>query len=83
VGPGCRQPRGKKKKRRRHAPLREGLGGPLGRKGGKVLFPFFFFFFKHISNQTISTQIQIKSFQTFSQDFINLLDLTQATKNQA
>jgi hypothetical protein len=44
---------------------------------------FFFFFFKLFSNQTFSTQIQTKTFQTFSQHFINLLYITQATKNHA
>jgi hypothetical protein len=75
---------GKKEKRRRRGPLREGFGGPLGRKRGKVLFPFFSFSFSNsFQIKPFSTQIQIKSFQTFPQHFINLLDLTQATKKHA
>jgi hypothetical protein len=76
-----------KKRRWGRGPLRGRLrwaGGPLGGIGrGEVFsfFPFSFsnsfqinFFFNSNSNKT---------FQTFSQNFINLLYLTQATKNHA
>jgi hypothetical protein len=49
----------------------------------RSFFFFFSFFFKLFSNQTFSTQIQTKTFKTFSQHFITLLDLTQETKNHA
>jgi hypothetical protein len=64
-------------------------GGPLreierwaGWAKREVRSFFFFCLFQTFSNQTFSTQIH-KTFQTFSQSFINLLDLTQATKNHA
>jgi hypothetical protein len=43
-------------------------------------FLCFFFFF---SNSNFSFQIQTKILQTFSQNFINFLNFTQATKNSA
>jgi hypothetical protein len=60
----------------------DGPVGRLGQKGREVLFPLFSLF-KLFSNQTFSTQIQSKHFKLFSQNFINLLDLTQATINHA
>jgi hypothetical protein len=59
--------------------------GPAGLERYEVRFSFFFFFFffKLFLNQTFSTQNQTKTFQTFSEHFISLLDLTQATKNDA
>jgi hypothetical protein len=80
--------RGKKKKRR-GAGLFAGEGvGPVGRCGlkgeGEVSFPFFFFlFFQTLFKINLFNSNSNKTFQTFSQNFINLLDLTQATKNHA
>jgi hypothetical protein len=50
---------------------------PAGAKGGEILF------FKLFSNQIFSIQIKTKTLQTFSQNFINFLNFTQATKIHA
>jgi hypothetical protein len=72
---------GKRKEERetRAAAAKGGMGrwAAEPKEQGEVLF------LKSFSNQTISIQIQIKYFQTFSQHFINFLDFTQATKNHA
>jgi hypothetical protein len=76
----------RKKKRRggsvgRCGKLDDGPAGRLGRKVGRVSFSFFllFFFFKSI----FSFQIHTKILLNFSQNFIILLEATQATKNHA
>jgi hypothetical protein len=84
--------------RQRHREKEKG-GGEVGRcgdgemgmwagwvgKGGEVLFYFFFFF--PFSNsfkiRTFFNSNSFKIFQTFSQNFINSLNLIQATKNHA
>jgi hypothetical protein len=51
---------------------------------GEVLFCFCFFsVFKLFSNSNHFNSNSFQTFQTFSQNFINLLDLSQATKNHA
>jgi hypothetical protein len=60
-----------------------GIDGPAGRLGQKedeVSFPFSFFSFKTLFK---FKTFQLKTFQTFSQNFIKFLNLTQATKNHA
>jgi hypothetical protein len=72
----------KEKGRRRWAAAGEGEVGRWDgwvEKGHEVLF--FFSFFKLFSNSNLFNSNSSKTFQTFSQNFIHLLDLTQATKN--
>jgi hypothetical protein len=86
VGPACQRPRGKRKEERAGEPLREierWAVGRLGQKGGEVLFFFFFSLFQTLFKSNLFNSNSNKTFQTFSQSFINLLDLTQATKNHA
>jgi hypothetical protein len=76
------------KERKRRAGRRAAAGGdvgPMGRcglKGTETRFSFFLFFFQTQLKPTFKLKIY-KPFQTFSQNFINFLDLTQATKNHA
>jgi hypothetical protein len=49
-------------------------------EGGEVLFLFFFSFSNSFKIQTFSTQISFKISQTFSKNFVDFLNLTQATK---
>jgi hypothetical protein len=72
-----------KRKAGRRAAAGEGswAGGPTGQNEGEVLFPFFLF--QTLLKLNLFNSNSIKTFQTFSQNFINLLDLTQATKNHA
>jgi hypothetical protein len=57
---------------------------PVGPKGKKVSFLFFFsFLFQTFLKSNFSFQIQTKFFQTFHKNFINFLEATQATKNHA
>jgi hypothetical protein len=58
-------------------------GRPAGPKGKEVPLFFSFFFFKPFPIQTFSFQIQTKFFQTFHKNFINFLEVTQATKSYA
>jgi hypothetical protein len=61
----------------------DGPAGRLGQKEGEVSFPFSFFILKHFSNLNLFNSKPFKTFQTFSQNFIKFLNLTQATKNHA
>jgi hypothetical protein len=61
----------------------DGPAGRLGQKEGEVSFPFSFFLLKHFSNSNLFNSKPFKTFQTFSQNFIKFLNLTQATKNHA
>jgi hypothetical protein len=79
-----------KRKRRRGGGLFAGEEvGPVGRCGlkgeGEVLFffLFFLFLFQTLLKSNLFNSNSFKTFQTFSQNFINLLDPTQATKNHA
>jgi hypothetical protein len=87
VGPACQHLRGKRKEERGGGPLREmerWAVGRLGQKGGEVLFfSFLFPFFQTLFKSNLFNSNSNKTFQTFSQSFINLLDLTQAIKNHA
>jgi hypothetical protein len=51
--------------------------GPLGQKGREASF---FFFSQTLFKSNFSFQIQTKILQTFLQNFINFLEVTQATK---
>jgi hypothetical protein len=74
--------KGKKRKRRgRRRGLARGVAnGPLGQKGREASF---FFFSQTLFKSNFSFQIQTKILQTFLQNFINFLEVTQATKNHA
>jgi hypothetical protein len=81
VGPERQRKKKKKRRTTTSAVAVEGESGLLGRKVREVNFLFFFFFpnlfsilFKSNSNQKPSN---------FSQNFINILEFTQATKNHA
>jgi hypothetical protein len=74
----------KKRRKRRRAAAGDGEVGRLGQKGGEVLFfSFLFPFFQTLFKSNLFNSNSNKTFQTFSQSFINLLDLTQAIKNHA
>jgi hypothetical protein len=73
----------KRRGRRAAAGRRRWAARPLGTKGKKVSYTFFLFLFQTFSNSNFSFQIQTKILQTFSQNFINFLNFTQATKNYA
>jgi hypothetical protein len=71
---------------------RWGSGLPRERKLGRWAgwarmkvrsFFFFLFLFQTLFKLNLFNSNSIKTFQTFSQNFINLLNLTQATKNHA
>jgi hypothetical protein len=86
VGLGCQREQEKEKERERRAGAGRldgpaGLAGPKGEQGMVSLF-FLFLFQTSFSNH-FSFEIQIKLFQTFSKEFINFLETTQATKNHA
>jgi hypothetical protein len=51
-------------------------------KGGKLSL-FFLFLFQTLFKTNFSFQIQTKFFQTFLKNFINFLEVTQATKSYA
>jgi hypothetical protein len=62
------------------------LGGPWAgwaRREVRFLFLFFFFLFKLFSKSNLFNSNSNQNFSNLSQYFINLLDLTQATKNHA
>jgi hypothetical protein len=82
VWPGCQRDKKKRKRKQRlWAAAVEALAGcwaarPKGKRGRFVFFLFLF--------QTLfKIQIQIKFILIFSQNFINFLKVTQATKNHA
>jgi hypothetical protein len=55
-----------------------------GLKGKKVSFSiFFFFFFKLFSKSNLFNSNSNQNFSNLSQNFVHLLDLTQAIKNHA
>jgi hypothetical protein len=78
VGPGRQRQQEKKKKKKREGEAgRRGearrAAGPFGLKGEPARFLFFFFsFFSNFFLNHFSFQIQIKLFQTFSQEFYKL-----------
>jgi hypothetical protein len=59
-----------------------GLLGPQAEMVSRVRF-FSFFLFQTLFKSTFWIQIQIKPFQPFHKIFINILEVTQATKNHA
>jgi hypothetical protein len=77
----------RKTKRKRKEAVWAGAGRRLmgrwavGLKGGKV--SFFFFFFKLFLNQTFLFKFKPNSFKLFLKNFINFLEVTQATKSYA
>jgi hypothetical protein len=75
-----------KRKKSAGRPLRgreDWVGGPLGRKVRWFPFSFFFFLFQTLFKTNLLNSNSNKTFQTFSQNFINFLNFTQATKNHA
>jgi hypothetical protein len=84
VGPTL-SARGKQKKRKGGGAGWRGekADGPLGQKGREVSFLFFSFLFQTLFKTNFSFQIQTQILLNFSQNFINLLEATQATKNHA
>jgi hypothetical protein len=75
--------RGKNKKGSRSWAVcgrRSWASGPLWAER-EVSFLFPFFLFPLFSKQTLFNSISNKTFQTFSQNFINFLNFTQAIKN--
>jgi hypothetical protein len=77
---------GKEKKKGGRGPLRlrgKWAGGPLGQKGKEVsLFSLSFCFSNSFQINLLNSNSNQKS-SNFSQNFINFLDFTQATKNHA
>jgi hypothetical protein len=87
VGPGHQ--RDKKKRKRdsgRGQPRGKGLAGcwATGSKGKRGKFPFFSFFsFSNPFQIILLNSNSNQTFSNFSQNFINILEFTQATKNHA
>jgi hypothetical protein len=86
VGPS-RQREHRKEKEREMAWAGAGrgwwAGRPAGSKGKEVSFVFFLFFFKLFLNQTFLFKFKPNSFKLFLKNFINFLEVTQATKSYA